>query len=79
MIPFIVSNALAWLCTASPQSRYSQITMAAGSSAQSTIQTDTELGKWEGQEGWQHAPDPGWPFHVGLVKADKPHGMKNKW
>ena len=30
---------LAWLCTASPRSRYSQITMAAGSSARSTIQT----------------------------------------
>lgn len=20
-----------------------------------------------------------WPFHMGLAKADKPHGMKNKW
>lgn len=42
-------------------------------------QTDTELGKWEGQEGWQHTPDPGWPFHVGLAKADQPRGVKNTW
>lgn len=66
MIPFIVSNALAWLCTASPQSRYSQITMAAGSSAQSTIQTQTQSWVRGKAGGWQHAADPGLALPSGV-------------
>lgn len=46
------------------------ITMAAGSSAQSTIQTHTELGEWEGQEGGgRHAPDPGLALPYGVGKG----------
>lgn len=53
--------------------------MAAGSSAQSTIQTQTELGEWEDQEGGRMHLTQAWSFHVGLAKADKPHGMSNNW
>lgn len=41
--------------------------------------TDTELGEWEGPEAGSTHLTQAWPFHTWLVKADKPHGMKNKW
>lgn len=44
--------------------------MPAGSSAQFTIQTHTELGEWEGQEGGgRHAPDPGLALLYGVGKG----------
>lgn len=52
--------------------------MAAGSSAHSTIQTQSWASGREGKEGGSVHLTQAWPFHVGLVKADKPHGMKNK-
>ena len=78
MIPLYCKQCatLAWLCTASPRSRYSQIT---------TLQfllhdpqfRRTELG-WAGGQWRGDCPQP-WPLCAGLAKADIPHGMINKW
>lgn len=55
--------------------------MAAGSSARSTIETQTHSWGWAGGAGGQWSvdcPQP-WPLHVGLAQADIPHGMTSKW